>query len=140
MNKTQNYYNSKLPIAVKPEDFGNIILKKDNHHVITVNKNTLIILDKDKDTNNVQFYRNGQLLYTWNDKIIDDNSFIREIGKSTYHFTNKELTLVLSKRVIKKLSTNLTYGIPEKDFASFARGVIDFKIKLDQKQIQILND
>jgi hypothetical protein len=48
--------------------------------------------------NKVQYYKNGQLIFNWVDKIINDNTFNREIGKSTYHYTNKELTLVKSTR------------------------------------------
>jgi hypothetical protein len=49
--------------------------------------------------NKVQYYKNGQLIFSWIDKIVNDNNFIREIGKSTYYYEFKELILV---KTIKK--------------------------------------
>jgi DNA polymerase type B, organellar and viral len=105
VTKYQIYYNNKLPIAILPEEYGKILSKKGNHYVISVGSanNSIIILDSTiknkKRVNIIQFIKKGKVIYNWVDKIIDDNSFIREIGKSTYHYINKELILV---KVIKQ--------------------------------------
>jgi len=116
--KFQTYYNNKLPIAMLPEEYGNILRKMDNHYVISVSKDVMIILDTQiKNTyvsqagikiNNIQYIKNGEVIYNWYfvDKIINDTtySFIREIGKSTIHYENNTLTLVIIIKKTKAIS------------------------------------
>jgi len=96
--KYQIYYNNKLPIAIKPEDYGNVLTKKNNQYIISVSKDVIIILDSQMKSktkiNKIQYLKNGQILFTWTDKIINEYSFIREIGKSSYHYENGELILL----------------------------------------------
>jgi len=53
--------------------------------------------------NFIKYYKDGILIISWNDKIINDkeNYIIREIGKSSYHFKNNKLIL---KKIIKPTS------------------------------------
>lgn len=96
----QIYYNNKLPIGFKPEDYGEIlntinIDKQNTIYHIALNKNTSVILTNKILINFVKYYKNNILLYFWKDIYINDQEFQREIGKSTYHF--KDNILVLHK-------------------------------------------
>lgn len=99
----QSYYNNKLPVTTIPEEYGKIVQKSGNKYVISVNDNSFILLNtliKNKQRiNNIQYLKKGVLMFNWIDKITGDNTFTREIGKSSYHYINKELVLV---KIIKK--------------------------------------
>ena len=114
-NKTTNikhhiYYKNKLPAqqGINPEDYGKILNKTPNTFTISLNKNTIIILNKSKEDNylinNIQYYKNGELLFSWKDKILSDNKFIRFIGKSIIHFEDGEVSIF---KILKK-TTGLT--------------------------------
>jgi len=99
---THTFYSKKLPIGTKPNDYGRVISSNNNNYTI-INGNILIILTIVKMINTVKYYKNGILIISWNDKIINDkeNYIIREIGKSCYHFKNNKLIL---KKIIKPTS------------------------------------
>ena len=94
----QTYYNNKLPIGFLPNEYGTITRQKDNFYIILVNKNTYIYLDQITidgiTTNKIEYVKNSKTLFTWTDKLIESNHIIREIGKSTYHYIDKELILI----------------------------------------------
>ena len=94
------YYNSKLPIGTKPNEYGKILSSKENLYFIS-NGKAFITLTIEGKINTINYYKDGQLLYSWTDKIINDNYFIREIGKSCYHFKNNKLIL---KKIINLCS------------------------------------
>ena len=131
--KYQTYYKNKLPIAVLPEEYGKVTKKKGNLYIITVSKTSSIYLEtslKNKQQiNSIEYLKYGQLLFTWIDKIIDNNSFTRYIGQSTYHYTNKELTLVKSTR---KTSPNKKLILLSKKTTDLEINLI--KIKQDQSR------
>jgi hypothetical protein len=99
--KYQTYYKNKLPISIIPEGYGKILVKYNNLFVISLSKNISIHLYQEKEgegssqhqINRIEYIKNGNILFTWKDKIINENSFIRIIGKSTIHYINGEIAL-----------------------------------------------
>ena len=99
--KMQKYYNSKLPISFNPKDYGKILTQiNDNYYIVKIDNKTFVIINQITDESNyggkynlVEFYKNNNLLYKWKDIFINDNEFIREIGKSVYNYEFGELTL-----------------------------------------------
>jgi hypothetical protein len=111
--KYQVYYNNKLPLALFPEDYGKIISIYNNLYIISVSKNVSVHLFQEKegdfDINRIEYIKNGNILFTWKDKILNkkQNKFIRNIGKSTIHY---EKGVIILYQVEKK-----TTGITKKD-------------------------
>lgn len=71
-------------------------------------KNSVVIIPHD-DHNKVNFHRSGILVYKWVDKLIDDNSFSRQIGRKEFIFKNNQLFLFQSEKsvnFIAKLNRN----------------------------------
>ena len=62
-------------------------------------KNVFILLTLSSELNNnnhvhnIEYYKNGNLLFQWKDSIISPNNFIRYIGKSSIHYINGEIVL-----------------------------------------------
>jgi hypothetical protein len=115
------YYNNKLPIAFKAEEYGIILSKVNNYYTISLQNNATIILRKEEKNNDlinhIEYFKKGKLLFFWKDTISGDK-LIREIGKTTLYYENNKITLV---KVIKK-----TTGIKNK---------VAGKSKLNQKII-----
>jgi hypothetical protein len=93
----QKYYNNKLPIAFNPIDYGQVLIHNNNLYIIKIDKKTLVIIKQFNDEtgkyNLVDFFKNNSLLYTWKDTYLNENKFIREIGKSVYTIEDNEIIL-----------------------------------------------
>lgn len=88
------FYNHKLPIALKPEEYGDIINVSDNTTIISSKKNTILVIKTVtavSDTNHIKYFKNGKLMYEWTDHIKEDGSLIREIGKTTILWRDNEI-------------------------------------------------
>ena len=103
--KYQIFYNNKLPIVKTglPSEYGKILSENNNQYTISVHNKNLILLDmmyKDNNKiNRIKYIKNNRIIANWTDTILDENSIVREIGKSIYYYENMELVLV---KVIKK--------------------------------------
>lgn len=80
-----------------------------------MDKNTIIILTQElednKTINNINYIKKGEILFSWKDKVISDNKFIRYIGKSIIHFDNGEISIF---KVLKK-TTGITNKVLPKN-------------------------
>ena len=96
------FYSKKLPIGKVPSDYGRVISEENNKYTI-INNKIVIIMQVFGLINRIKYYKDGILIISWNDKIVNDkeNYIIREIGKSCYHFKNNKLIL---KKIIKPTS------------------------------------
>jgi hypothetical protein len=99
----------KLPISMNPEDYG-VIRSKELHNnftrYIVSYKKRIYEIDMylDKITNKVTIL--GLSDFKWIDTKLDENSFKRQIGKSTIHFLDKEIVLIekqLNAKSFRKL-------------------------------------
>ena len=115
-NTTHRFNNLNLPMSMNPSDFGNIILS--NHIQINGESVHRIIVDSGTKTFQFDIYNNGtvnkvtilgSINLTWTDTQISDNTFKREIGKSTIYFMDGERILTqkqLNAKPIKNLSVD----------------------------------
>ncbi len=106
------YYNHKLPIALNAEEYGDIIDSSGDKTIISLKKNITLIIEKESNKNHIKYFKNGKLIYEWTDYLKEDNSLIREIGKTTIFWKDNEIiwTKVLKKSkpiTKKKLSSDL---------------------------------
>ena len=104
-----NYYNTKLPLSNNPKDYGRVLLQTENKYIIAMNRNTTIIIEecidgakRDRKYNYVKFLKNNSVLYEWNDYYINDYTFERQLGKSSYRIENGEIVLT---KIIKSSNT-----------------------------------
>lgn len=118
--KYQIFYRNELPIAMVPENYGLILSKIDNNYTISLQRgkhNALIVLtvktENKQTVNHIRYIKNNNLLFSWTDTIVslEENKFIRRIGKSIFHYEDGEISLhttikKTSPMVPKKLSKN----------------------------------
>ena len=112
-----NYYNTKLPLSNNPKDYGRVLLQTENKRLqaIAMNRNTTIIIEECKDGakrdrkyNYVKFLKNNNILYEWSDYYINEYTFERQLGKSSYKIENGEIVLtkiIKSSNNIKPIQT-----------------------------------
>jgi hypothetical protein len=95
--KFHTYYKNKLPLGLVPSDYGKILLKNGNAFTISLDKNTIINLSQElednKPINIINYNQKGEILFSWKDKIISNNKFIRYIGKSIIHLDNGQISI-----------------------------------------------
>jgi hypothetical protein len=106
----------KLPISMDPEDYG-VIRNKELHnnytrYIVSDNKHIYEIdVSLDKLTNKVTIL--GLSNFKWIDIKLDEDSFKRQIGKTTLHFLDGEVILVekqLNAKSFKKLRSLYKYN------------------------------
>ena len=85
------YYNHKLPIALNPLDYGTLIGVFGNTTIVSFKKHFNLTIQSEDNKNHVKFFKSGLLMYEWIDHIKEDNSLIREIGKTTFLWKDGEI-------------------------------------------------
>lgn len=96
-----NYQHHKLPITMNPLEYGKLIDKFENTYIIQVNPKNLATITRFEDSNEVKFYKSGELTYEYKDKWIDNNTFSRVLGKKEWIFRNNEKILFKSEKAVK---------------------------------------
>jgi len=86
------YYNHKLPIALNPLDYGKLIGQLGDTTIVSFKKYYNLAIKTEANKNHIKYYKNGELLHDWTDYIKEDNSLIREIGKTTFLWKDGETT------------------------------------------------
>jgi hypothetical protein len=86
----------KLPISMNPADYGKVlvssILDGFTRYIVTNNKRIFQIdVSLNKAINNVTILGGSDL--KWTDRLLNDGSFKREIGKTTLYFLDGEVIL-----------------------------------------------
>jgi hypothetical protein len=81
-----NYQHHNLPITMNPLEYGKLIDKFGDTYIIQVNpKNIATIIQLD-NSNEVKFYKSGELTYKYTDKWLDTNTFSRTLGNKQWIF------------------------------------------------------
>lgn len=75
----QTFHYYKLLITLNPLEYGKLLRKQDNVYTIQVNKTNVAIITQYNDFNDVEFYREGELVYKYKDHKIDESTFIRSL-------------------------------------------------------------
>jgi hypothetical protein len=119
------FYNHKLPISTKIEEYGDIIGKFEDTIIVSLKKNIQLIIKSLDNKNFIKFFKNGKLMYEWIDCIKEDNSLIREIGKTTFKWKDNEIlwTKVLKTTKPsnkKRLSSDLIENFISMDLETYS--------------------
>ena len=103
MIKYQNYKHYKLPITINPLDYGKLILKIDNLNLFIiqlVKTNNIIILTQDGLTNQVKFYKEGDLIYEYKEYKLIHNYFVRTLQNTKFTFRDNKLVLLTIDKTV----------------------------------------
>lgn len=122
------FYNHKLPIALKAEDYGDVLTAIGDTTFVSLKKNINMVIKTEGAINHIKFFKNGKIMYEWTDHIKEDNSLIREIGKTTILWKDNEIiwTKTLRKSNKKKdTSSDLNESILTMDIETI--GIIEGK-------------
>ena len=96
-----NYQHHKLPITMDPLKYGKLIDKFGDTYVIQVNPKNIATITQLENSNEVKFYKSGELSYEYIDKWISENTFSRILGKKEWMFLNNEQLLFKSEKSSK---------------------------------------
>jgi hypothetical protein len=102
--KYQNYRHYKLPITINPLEYGKLILQKDNIYILSITSKAIAILTQFNDFNEIKFYREGDLIFSYKDFKTNDNEFIRILDNKKFTFKNNVL---IEKSIILSLIENI---------------------------------
>lgn len=91
----QKYFNTKLPLSMDLSVYGKTVNNMNNISTI-ISEVGVYIIETKNNVNKVDLYKKDKVLYSWVDTRLDDASFTREIGKSTYYVVDG--IIVLSTR------------------------------------------
>jgi hypothetical protein len=90
---------------MNPLEYGKLIDQIDNKYWIQINERNSVIINQLDDYNEIRFFRSGILVYTWKDKIIDNNSFNRVLGKKEFIFKDNELQIFKTLKPAKFINS-----------------------------------
>lgn len=110
------YYNHKLPIALKAEDYGEILQVIGQTTIVSFKKNIILIIEKEQNKNHIKYIKNGKTHYEWIDHIKEDNSLIREIGKTTILWKDGEIIWTKKLKITKSISKKRLSSASREDF------------------------
>jgi hypothetical protein len=110
----QYYQHYKLPITFDPLKYGNIISTEGNKVYVQVTSLTMAIINQNAEQNKVDIYKDGNLILQYTDTLNSNDTFVRELGANTYHYTSDgEIQLLqVSKatRFIKRTKASRTFN------------------------------
>jgi hypothetical protein len=97
----QDYQHHKLPITTNPLEYGKLIKQNGNEYIIQINDTNIVIITQHDGYNEVKFFRKGDLVYEYTDKIINMSTFTRTISNKQFTFINNELALITMGKKVK---------------------------------------
>src|SRR6267142_2031242 len=102
MLKFQNYRHYKLPITMNPLEYGKLIYNNINIFIVQINTTNIALISQYDLFNEIKLFREGDFIFEYKDHKIDDNSFIRSLGKLylKVYLINFEKQLKLSSLII----------------------------------------
>jgi hypothetical protein len=91
MIKFQNYSHYKLPISVNPLKYGKLLDQSDNKYIMQLTTKNVAVINQYPNENFIRIFKNGDLILEYRDKILNENSFIRNIHDTKFIFENDKL-------------------------------------------------
>jgi hypothetical protein len=131
--KYQNYKHYKLPISFNPIEYGKLIFKTDNINIIHVSLRTIAVLTQLTEFNEVKFYKDGDLAFTYKDHKIDENTFVRTLDTRKFTFTNNKLVNINTDKIINRANilrlNSVKLGIRRFSTGQFSRNYNIIKLR-----------
>jgi hypothetical protein len=116
--------DTKIPLSMNPLDYGRVMFKKDKLLIIQNKLGQTINFETLEEFNQIEIFKNQNLLLSFKDFKLNDSEFIRLIGNKKYHIKNNELVLQTMDFKSKFISTikksvELTEGFLTLDIETF---------------------
>jgi hypothetical protein len=89
--KFQNYAHYKLPITIKPLEYGKLIEQFGNKYIIQLNTTNVIVLVEKENENFIKLFKKGELMFEYKDIKKSEYRFVRTILDQRYTFENNKL-------------------------------------------------
>jgi hypothetical protein len=83
----------KLPITIDPLKYGKLLDQSNNKFIIQLTTKNIAVINQYNKENFVRIFKNGDLVLEFNDKILDEKTFIRTIYDTKFTFENERLIL-----------------------------------------------
>jgi hypothetical protein len=93
MIRFQNFSHYKLPITIDPLKYGKLLDQSNNKFIIQLTTKNIAVINQYNKENFVRIFKNGDLVLEFNDKILDEKTFIRTIYDTKFTFENERLIL-----------------------------------------------
>jgi hypothetical protein len=77
-----------------PLKYGKLLDKIGNKYFIQINNKNVAIITQLEYQNEVKFFKSGELTYEYIDRIINETSFVRILGKKEFIFNNNEFLTI----------------------------------------------
>lgn len=103
----QFYKHYKLPITLNPLQYGKLIFNTNNIFISSVTPRTLVIIKHNEEFNDVKFFRDGDLIFTYKDFKTNENSFNRLLEYNKFIFENSILIQIEKTIILAINSTTL---------------------------------
>jgi hypothetical protein len=108
--KYQNYLHFKLPITIKPLEYGKLIEQIGNKYIIQLNTTNVVIINEKQNENFIKFFRKGELMFEYKDFKKSEYRFVRTILDQRYTFENNKL---ISTEILSSVSNIIIYPLYE---------------------------
>jgi hypothetical protein len=130
--KYQNYRHYKLPITFNPLEYGKLIFKTNNIYIIHLSLRAIAVLTQFTEFNEVKFYKDGDLAFTYRDYKIDENTFVRSLDTRKFTFSNNKLVNINTDKIINRpnrlrLINSLNTNLGIRRFSTIARNIIKLR-------------
>ena len=127
--KYQNYKHYKLPITMNPLEYGKLIFKTDNIYIIHVTLRTVAVLTQFTEFNEVKFYKDGDLAFTYRDHKTDENRFVRSLDIRKFTFSNNKLVNINTDKTINRYNRliNSVNNLGIRRFSTIPRNIIKLR-------------
>lgn len=89
--KYQSYLHYKLPITIKPLEYGKLIEQFGDKYIILLVTGNIAIIKETDNENFVKIFRKGELMFEYKDSKISENIFSRTILDQKYTFRDNKL-------------------------------------------------
>jgi len=110
----QYYQHYKLPITFDPFKYGSVISTEGQKVYVQVTPLTLAIISQADNKNMVDIYKDGQLILQYVDTLNNNETFTRELGSNTYHYSSdgeiQLLKVSKSTKFIKPTKKSRTFN------------------------------
>jgi hypothetical protein len=106
--KYQNYLHYKLPITIKPLEYGKLIEQIGNKYILLLITKNIAVIKQINNENFVRIFRNGDLILEFSDKILSEKSLVRTIKDTKFTFENDKL---ISTQILNALSSIFMYPL-----------------------------
>jgi DNA polymerase family B len=126
--KYQNYLHFKLPITIKPLEYGKLIEQIGKKYIIQLNTTNVVIINENENENFVKFFRKGELMFEYKDIKKSEYRFVRTIQDQRYTFEKNKL---ISTEVMSLNGYIFIYPLYEDTNAITLKNITPFKFNID---------